>query len=224
MTDALNGLEQVERTVGNGKLAAGDARVVRLSRTYDAPIEDVWEALTSPERITRWFMPISGDLHVGGHYQLEGNAGGEVLACEEPSRFRVTWVFGDPSDPANVSELEVRLSVNSADSTEFELEHTAVVPDDRWAQFGPGAVGVGWDGAVLGLSLLLAGGSIADPMSWMMSEEARAFYRASSEKWGQANVAYGADPAAAATAVKNTSEFYAPTESPATGATDASTS
>ena len=60
-------------------------------------------------------MPISGDLHVGGHYQLEGNAGGEVLACEEPSRFRVTWVFGDPSDSANVSELEVRLSVNSAE-------------------------------------------------------------------------------------------------------------
>ena len=47
MTDALNGLERVERTVGNGKLAAGDARVVRLSRTYDAPIEDVWDALTS---------------------------------------------------------------------------------------------------------------------------------------------------------------------------------
>ena len=94
----------------NGKLAAGDARVVRLSRTYDAPIEDVWDAVTSAERISRWFLPISGDLHVGGHYQLEGNAGGEVLVCDEPNRFRVTWVFGDASDPASVSELEVRLT------------------------------------------------------------------------------------------------------------------
>lgn len=224
MTDVLNGLELVERAVSKGKLAAGDARVVRLSRTYNAPIDDVWDALTTADRISRWFLPISGDLSVGGHYQFEGNAGGEVLACDKPNRFRVTWVFGDPSDPANVSELEVRLRARSGDSTAFELEHTAVVPDDRWAQFGPGAVGVGWDGAVLGLSLHLAGGSIADPMGWMMSEEGRAFYRASSEKWGQANVASGADPEAAAAAVRNTTEFYAPTESPATGATDASTS
>ena len=115
MTDALNELEQVGRTVGHGRLSAGDARVVSLSRTYDAPIEDVWDALTSAERISRWFLPISGDLHVGGHYQLEGNAGGEVLACDEPNRFRVTWVFGDLSDPANVSELEVRLTARSAE-------------------------------------------------------------------------------------------------------------
>jgi len=214
MTRTLDELEATDRSVSKGRLKAGDARVVRLSRTYAAPIDDVWDALTSAERISRWFLPISGELHVGGHYQLEGNAGGEVLACDKPNRFHVTWVFGDASDPANVTELEVRLKANGPDSTLFELEHTAVVPDDRWAQFGPGAVGVGWDGAVLGLSLHLAGESIGDPMAWMMSDDARAFYRASSEKWGRANVVAGADPGAAALAVKNTTEFYAPSEQP----------
>jgi uncharacterized protein YndB with AHSA1/START domain len=34
-------------------------------RTYDADIEDVWSALTDPDRMKRWFMPISGDLRVG---------------------------------------------------------------------------------------------------------------------------------------------------------------
>jgi hypothetical protein len=29
-------------------------------------------------------MPISGELRVGGSFQLEGNAGGEILTCEPP--------------------------------------------------------------------------------------------------------------------------------------------
>ena len=28
--------------------------------------------------------PISGDLRLGGRYQLQGNAGGEILVCEPP--------------------------------------------------------------------------------------------------------------------------------------------
>ena len=42
-----------------------------------------------PERIPRWFLPVSGDLRLGGRYQLEGNAGGEVLevlATARPGR------------------------------------------------------------------------------------------------------------------------------------------
>ena len=55
-----------------------------LRRRYDAAIEDVWDAVTDPDRLKRWFLPISGDLRVGGTFQLEGNAGGEILSCEPP--------------------------------------------------------------------------------------------------------------------------------------------
>ena len=48
----------------------------------------MWDAVTSAERIPRWFLPISGDLRLGGRYQLEGNAGGEVLECAPPARRR----------------------------------------------------------------------------------------------------------------------------------------
>ena len=109
MIDIVREIEAVQREVGSGRIAAGEGRAIRLRRTYDAPIEDVWDALTSPERITRWFLPISGDYRVGGRYQLEGNAGGEILACERPNRLRVTWVYGEVASPAAVSELEVRL-------------------------------------------------------------------------------------------------------------------
>ena len=60
------------------------ARVLVASRLYDTTIEDLWDALTTAERLQRWFSPISGDLRLGGRYQLEGNAGGEITACEPP--------------------------------------------------------------------------------------------------------------------------------------------
>ena len=84
------------------------------------------------------------------------------------------------------------------------------MPDDRWAEFGPGAVGVGWDMGLLGLALHLRGGSVGDPMAWQMSAEGRAFATRSSEAWGEANQAAGADPAMAAQGVANTTAFYAP--------------
>ena len=211
MIDIVRELEAVQREVGSGKTATGEGHAVRLRRTYDAPVEEVWDAVTSPERITRWFLPVSGDFRLGGHYQLEGNAGGEILSCERPNRFRVTWVYGEVTDPASVSELEVRLTPAGEGSTALELEHTAIVPDDVWAQFGPGAVGVGWDMGLLGLTLHLRGGeSVGDPIAWQVSDEGREFATRSSAAWGTANEASGADPAAAATAVANTTAFYAP--------------
>ena len=85
MIDIVREIEAVQREVGSGRIAAGEGRTVRLRRTYDAPIEDVWDALTNPERISRWFLPISGDYRVGGRYQFEGNAGGEIVSCERPT-------------------------------------------------------------------------------------------------------------------------------------------
>jgi uncharacterized protein YndB with AHSA1/START domain len=213
MIDIVREIEAAQREVGTGKIAAGEGRAIRLRRTYDAPIDDVWDALTNPNRIVRWFLPISGDYRVGGRYQLEGNAGGEILACERPHRFRVTWVYGEAGDPAAASELEVRLAPAADESTTLELEHTAIVPDELWAEYGPGAVGVGWDQSLLGLSLHLRGGSVSvgDSMAWQLSDEGRAFAARSSVAWGAANEAAGATPEAAAKAVTNTTAFYAPT-------------
>ena len=208
MIDIVREIEAVQREVGTGRIAAGEGRTIRLRRTYAAAIDDVWDALTNPERIGRWFLPISGDYRVGGRYQFEGNAGGEIVACERPHRLRVTWVYMDTGNPADVSELEVRLSPAGDDSTTLELEHTAVVPEDRWDEYGPGAVGVGWDGGLLGLSLHLVGESIGDPIAWQLSDEGRDFNTRSSLAWGAANEAAGADPAVAARAAANTTAFY----------------
>jgi uncharacterized protein YndB with AHSA1/START domain len=210
MIDIVREIEAVHREVGEGRVPAGVGRAVRLRRDYDAPIDDVWDALTNPERIGRWFLPLSGEYRVGGRYQFEGNAGGEIVACERPHRLKVTWVYGEVTSHADVSEVEVRLSAVDGGATRFELEHTAIVPEDRWAEYGPGAVGVGWDGGLLGLSLHLRGGSMGDPEAWQLSAEGRDFASRSSQAWGEANLAAGADPAVAARAAANTLAFYAP--------------
>jgi uncharacterized protein YndB with AHSA1/START domain len=212
MIDIVKEIEAAQREVGEGRVAAGAGRSIRLRRDYDAPIGDVWDAVTNPERIGRWFLPVSGDYRLGGRYQFEGNAGGEIVACEKPSRLKVTWVYGEPASPADISELEVRLAAIDDETSRFELEHTAIVPEDRWDEYGPGAVGVGWDQGLLGLTLHLRREreAVGDPIAWQMSEEGREFATRSSAAWGEANVAAGADPEAAARAVGNTTTFYAP--------------
>ena len=210
MIDIVREIEAVQRELGERRIPAGDGRYLRLRREYDAPIEDVWDALTNPERISRWFLPISGDYRLGGRYQFEGNAGGEIVACERPNRLKVTWAYGETTSDVDTSELEVRLSPVDEGRTAFELEHTAVVPEEMWAQFGPGAVGIGWDQGLLGLSLHLRGGSVDDREAWPLSPEGREFSTRSSEAWGEANRAAGADPEAVARGVANSTAFYAP--------------
>src|SRR4051812_43724672 len=103
-------IEDVQRTAraveGDGD---GDKTVVALTRTYDADIADVWDAVTDPERLSRWFLPVEGDLRLGGTYQLKGNAGGTILACEPPRRLLVTWVFAPEPTENDITEVEVRL-------------------------------------------------------------------------------------------------------------------
>jgi uncharacterized protein YndB with AHSA1/START domain len=211
MIDVLRELAEVHRSTGHATLPGGPARTVVLRRAYPAPIDDVWDAVTDPDRIARWFLPVSGDLRLGGTYQLKGNAGGEIRECQPPTLLRVTWVFVPEPTPADVTEVTVRLSAQDDGTTAFELEHTAVTDTERWPTYGPGAVGVGWDLTLLGLGLHLGGGEgIGDPEEWERSDEAREFITASSTAWGEALRASGATADEVTTAVTNTTAFYAP--------------
>ena len=70
--DVAKCIGAVTRTVLERDHQGRKARVVVATRTYDAGIADVWDAMTNAERIPRWFLPISGDLRRGGRYQLQG--------------------------------------------------------------------------------------------------------------------------------------------------------
>ena len=209
MIDLLHEIGATQREVGRARLGGSDGWAITLRRTLQAPIEDVWDAITNPDRVGRWFLPISGDYRLGGHYQFEGNAGGEIVECRRPDHLKITWVFGEQGD-GPPSEVDIRLTPSGDAMTVLEFTHTAVVPDEFWREYGPGAVGVGWDGGLLGLTLHLDGGAIADPTAWQMSAEGRDFYSQSSAAWGEAYRAAGADAETVGRVVANTTAFYAP--------------
>ena len=181
MVDVDAQIAAVERRVETTQRDGEDVRVQLLAQEYPSGIEDVWEAVTTADRIRRWFLPVSGDLSLGGRYQLEGNAGGEILACDPPAdgsaSYRATWEYG-----GGVTWITVRLRVTASDRTRLELEHIAAVsevPDELWEQFGPGATGIGWDSGLLGLALHL-GSAVDGPtpeegQAWMVSDEGMAF-------------------------------------------------
>lgn len=219
MVDVGQQINAVRRSVGSRVLEAGEARIVTVSQTYDAPLDDVWDACTNAERVPRWFLPVSGDLRLHGRYQLEGNAGGTIERCDPPHSFAATWEYGD-----DVSWVEVRLYAEPDGRTRFELEHIAHVDDERWVEFGPGAVGVGWDSALLGLALHLSprgasGNGALGPQeapAWMVSEEGRRFMTLSSQRWCEANIAAGtSEPEARAAAERTTAAYTASPEAPA---------
>ena len=74
MIDIASQLNAIHRQVEKQLPADGSGECVSvlLQRSYDAPIGDVWDAVARPDRTRRWFMPISGELRVGGSFQLEG--------------------------------------------------------------------------------------------------------------------------------------------------------
>lgn len=196
----------VTRTISSREVDGQLARVLVASRVYETDRADLWDALTNIERIPRWFLPVAGDLRLGGHYQFEGNAGGEVIACDPPERFTVTWGM-----QGQVSWVTIALTEQAANCTELRLEHVAHVPDEMWDMYGPGAVGVGWEGGLLGLGLYLAGDGSLTPETaaeWHTTSDGRDFYSQSSAAWAAASIEAGTEPDQAHAAAARTTAFY----------------
>jgi len=224
MVDVNAQIDAVDRAVRTTEVDGEPTREQTLTQRYPSPIDDVWDAVTTAERIARWFAPVEGDLRLGGRYQVVGNAGGTVQECSPPRNgsagYRVTWEYG-----GGVTWLEIGLTRIDDESTVVQLTHIAKigdVPPGFWEQYGPGATGVGWDMGLLGLALHLTGGErIApeDAEAWQVGDEGRRFSRAAADSWAAAQIADGGDPDAAARAATATYFFY--TGQSAEGASEA---
>lgn len=201
----LEHAKALTREVRAGEREGKPTKIAIARRSYPADRADIWDALTNIERLPRWFLPVSGDLKVGGRYQFEGNAGGVVETCRQPELIKATWEFGD-----QVSWIEIRLS-SVGTQTSLELIHEAHAADPEfWKQYGPGAVGVGWDGALLGLGLHLETGAERpdDADTWPTTPEGVEFHRYASDGWARASIEHGTDPAEAKAAAEAVVAFY----------------
>lgn len=211
MLDLLDELAAVHRVMGAATLPAGEAYTVELTRRYDATVDDVWDAVTDPDRLRRWLKPVTGDLRPGGRYDLEGGEHGEILRCEPPRLLRVSWLYGPEADAwPGTSEVEVVLTAGEGGGTDVALTHAASVGDPSFPVYGPGAGGVGWDLHLIALSRYLTDGESTDHEDLEGSPEVRELVRRSAAAWGRAHAATGADPRTVAAAVEATTAFYAP--------------
>ena len=70
-------LGAVQRSLSTRTREGRPMRVLAVSRRFDVASEELWDALTTPERIQVWLGPTSGDLGVGGRFDIEDNASGD---------------------------------------------------------------------------------------------------------------------------------------------------
>ena len=202
--DVEGHLAAAERSVSTLERDGRPAYAVTLARGQATTLDDLWDAATDRARIPRWFLPVSGDLELGGRFQLEGNAGGAITACERPSHLALTWEFG-----GDTSWVEVRFSEDPAGGARVALTHVAL-HSMHWDEHGPGALGVGWETALLGLAMHVERPDAPKPdeAAFVTSRNGRAFIAGSSAGWERASVAAGTDPAAARAAARRTTAFY----------------
>lgn len=91
-----------------------------LTRTFHAPIDDVWASLTDSDRTARWFGPWKGDAAPGNTIEIqmvqeEGQPWTEMTvdACDAPHRLALSTAVGDDkwyldltlTETAGVTEL-----------------------------------------------------------------------------------------------------------------------
>lgn len=112
-----------------------------LTRTFRAPIDDVWASITEPERTARWFAGWSGEAGPGKviRYRLtfEGDDAPEsemtIDACEAPHHLAVSTV-----DEYGSWRLEATLTEEAGVTT---LTFTHHLDDSA----NPGEIGPGWE-------------------------------------------------------------------------------
>lgn len=125
-----------------------------LTRTFTAPIEDVWAACTEPERMERWIGTWTGDP-ASGEVVLRMTAEGDdvpaevylVEVCEPPRRFvvrsRDSQAFSeDGSGPTVPWQHSLELTETGGVTT---LRFTQAVPEGPLGPELVSSVGPGWD-------------------------------------------------------------------------------
>lgn len=175
-----------------------------LRQTYPTDVADLWDAVTSSERLARWFAPVTGELALGGRFQVEGNAGGAVLECDAPHRYLVTWeIMG------GTSHVEVTVEPDG-DGARLTLTHSGENARDFYEQFGPGATGVGWDLGLLGLAAYLGTGQDRpeDADAFFATPVAQAFVAEAAQGWVAATAAAGVPEEQARAQGERTAAFF----------------
>ncbi|HEY3482099.1 MAG TPA: SRPBCC domain-containing protein, partial [Streptomyces sp.] len=98
------------RIVGTLRALDGTRGAVRMEDVYATDADDLWSALTEPDRLKRWIGEVDGDLRPGGTFQARFTSTwegpGRVDVCDAPHRLLLTMNPGQP----DMTEIEALLT------------------------------------------------------------------------------------------------------------------
>lgn len=144
------------RTIGSLRRLNEVSGAVRVEDVYGTDVEDVWSAITDPNRLARWIATVEGDLRVGGRVEVwfTSNSGGpaRIDICDPPRRLLVTLGPGTSEE----TEIEAILSP-VGEQTRLVVEQRGIPLDELAAH------GAGWQAHVEDLDTYLAG---REPAPW----------------------------------------------------------
>jgi uncharacterized protein YndB with AHSA1/START domain len=140
-----------------GSLRAVDGKAaIRMEDRFDTDADDLWSALTDPQRLARWIADVKGDLRLGGTFQARFTSSwegpGRVDVCEPPRRLLLTMSPGQ--DDQTVIEAEL---IPDGDQTRLVVEERGLPLEAAAAH------GAGWQAHIEDLAAYLAG---EPPTAW----------------------------------------------------------
>jgi uncharacterized protein YndB with AHSA1/START domain len=117
----------------------GERVAVRFERWYPAAVDEMWAALTEPERLRRWLADVlDGAVEPGGAFTFRWSgddaqtARCAVRVFDPPRTLEIDWGFA--GEPASV----LRIDLAPADGgTRLLLDHR-LLPTDQAAGYGAG--------------------------------------------------------------------------------------
>jgi uncharacterized protein YndB with AHSA1/START domain len=144
-----------ERILGALRSIDDAKGAVRVHDLYATDIDDLWSALTDPERLARWIAHVDGDLSLGGLFNARFTSTwegpGRVDVCKPPQQLLLTM------NPGRDDETVIEAMLTAEDGG------TRLVIEERGLPVGAlAAHGAGWQAHIEDLAALLAGREPAD--------------------------------------------------------------
>jgi uncharacterized protein YndB with AHSA1/START domain len=143
----------------------GDQTTLRFERQYPRPIQTVWAALTTPERLADWLGAAFVEPRVGGRFELfidrpntSARMLGHVLRWDPPTNLEFTWKVGEEPE----TTVRCESMADGPNATRMIFTHGEMA--FKWV----GLVLPGWPSLVERLARALETGHLApdSPERW----------------------------------------------------------
>jgi uncharacterized protein YndB with AHSA1/START domain len=124
---------------------------VRVEDVYDTGIDDLWSAITEPDRLARWIATVEGDLTLGGtvyaSFTSTWEGPGRIDVCDAPHHLLLTMEPGTDDE----AEIEAFLTAEGA-RTRLVIEERGLPLEHLYKH------GAGWQAHIEDLGRSLGGG------------------------------------------------------------------